>query len=94
MKFVMILHKIWIINCGLSLFVVVTCLIGDKFLKMSEKPQIFRAVFDNLAHGLIGFGSYLIIIAENPDNFYIALICLIISSLIDVDHFIAGNLLS
>lgn len=87
----MIFHKIWIINCGLSLAVVVTCIVGDKCLGMTHKPQLFRAITDNLAHALIGLFSCGIAIAENADNFYLAVICLIISSLIDVDHFISAK---
>lgn len=87
----MIFHKIWIINFGLTLAVIVTCIVGDKCLTMTHKPQLFRAITDNLAHALIGLFSCLIVIAENADNFYLALICLILSSLIDIDHFISAK---
>lgn len=87
----MIFHKIWITNSGLSLTVIIICIIGDECLGMTHKPQIFRAITDNIAHALIGLLSCGIVIAENVDNFYIAIICLIISSLIDVDHFISAR---
>lgn len=87
----MIFHKIWIVNCSLSLAVVGVCIVGDMSLGMSHRSQLFRAYADNLSHALIGLLSCCIVIAENSNNFYVAVICLIISSLIDIDHFLAAK---
>lgn len=87
----MIFHKIWIINFVLSACVLITCMVGDKCMRMANKPQLFRAVADNISHALIGLFSCAIVVAENSDNFYLAVICLIISSLIDADHFISAK---
>lgn len=87
----MIFHKNWIINCVLSAATLATCLIGDKLLAKINSFHLFRALADNLAHGLIGMLSLGIIVAEHKENIYLACVCFILSSLIDVDHFIAAK---
>lgn len=71
--------------------VLLTSLTGDKLLEKINSSHLFRALADNLAHGLIGLFSAAVVVAENKDNIYLAFICFILSSLIDVDHFIAAR---
>lgn len=87
----MIIHKNWVINLTLSAVIVLTCFIGDKKLHAVNKQQIFRALCDNVTHGLVGLFACASAFMDNWDKMYMAIICMIISSAIDLDHFIAAK---
>lgn len=87
----MIIQKNWVINLSLSTAIVVTCLIGDKRLHSIKQTPLIRAVADNMTHGLIGLFTSAIVFIESWDKIYFAVVCMILSSAIDVDHFIAAK---
>ena len=87
----MIIHKNWVINLTLSFTIVLTCGIGDSKLCDKNERQIVRAIFDNLTHGLVGLYACAIAFMDNWDKMYMALICMTVSSAIDLDHFIAAK---
>lgn len=87
----MIIHKNWVINLTLSTAIIATCIVGDKKLHAANERQVIRAIFDNAAHGLIGLFACAIAFMDNWDKMYMAVICMIISSAIDLDHFIAAK---
>lgn len=74
----------------MSLAIAVTCVVGDNRLKASIKPVI-KAAFDNVTHGIVGLLSASIVIGAQADKLYLAVACMMISSLIDADHFIAAR---
>lgn len=89
-SFVMIANKNWIVNVVLSVMTVITCWLGDLKLRRPGEP-LSKAICDSSAHGLVGFFTAAIILTERSDKLLLAVGCLIISSLIDVDHFIAAR---
>lgn len=86
----MIVHKSWIVNSLLSLAIAVTCVVGDNRLKATTKPVV-KAAFDNVTHGIVGLLSALIVTGAQADKLYLAVGCMMMSSLIDADHFIAAK---
>ena len=82
----------------LLLFLLLTCIIGDYLLYNIENSFV-KAVSDNITHGLVGFWTWLIIIynvqCSFNSNFKLnwksLLAALLISSIIDSDHFIQAH---
>ncbi|KAG5680878.1 hypothetical protein PVAND_010357 [Polypedilum vanderplanki] len=62
---------------------------GDNKLNSNE-TQLLKAMYDNITHGLVGFFAAAILFTDDWDRMYWALICMLLSSLIDVDHFISA----
>jgi uncharacterized membrane protein len=87
----MIVHKNWVINSLLSGLIVLTCIIGDKKLNSTNERQIVRAFYDNITHGLVGLFSAAILFTDDWERMCWAVICMILSSAIDVDHFILAR---
>lgn len=87
----MIVHKNWVVNLALSSVIAVTCAAGDK--KLKSVPTSLKKVLlvDNAIHGIVGLFSVFITFMDHSDLFYLAIACMMISSLIDVDHFIAAK---
>lgn len=73
------------------------CIFGDTLVQWNDESQLIKALFDNITHATIGCISAVIIISETDNQTVgiekIALIGLsvIVSSLIDVDHFIVAK---
>lgn len=86
----MIVHKSWIVNSLLSLAIAVTCVVGDNRFRAATTPVI-KAAFDNVTHAIVGLLSATIVIGAQADKFHLAVACMMISSLIDADHFIAAK---
>lgn len=86
----MIVHKNWIINSSLSAVTAITCVAGDIKLRTVSEP-LSRSIWDNTAHALIGFFSALIILTDHVDHLHMAIACMIMSSIIDIDHFIEAR---
>lgn len=81
----------------LSICLGVTCLVGDILTDRFANSLILKAFCDNLTHRLIGLFSALIIVSEiryqveNPERALLIAACSFVSSLIDIDHFIAAG---
>jgi hypothetical protein len=93
---VMIVPRAWIINSLLSTVIALTCAVGDKKFQTSTKP-LLKAFIDNSTHGAIGFFSAIIAFWDHRDWIYclqLSAACLMMSSLIDADHFIAARSLT
>lgn len=88
--FAMIVHKSWIVNSALSAVIAVTCVVGDIKLQ-TTKGQLAKSICDNSTHALVGFFSAIIILTDHLDQYYLAVACLMMSSMIDADHLIAAR---
>jgi hypothetical protein len=86
----MIVHKNWVINFVLSVMTVATCWLGDLKLRRGGDP-LPKAICDSSTHGLVGLFTSAIILTECSDKLYLAIACMLIASLIDVDHFITAR---
>jgi hypothetical protein len=87
----MLIHKNWVLNIILSVLIIITCIIGDRKLHSARDSHLARAIADNVTHGLIGLFAGAILIVSNFEKFYFAIICMLISSGIDIDHFIIAR---
>ena len=87
----MILSRHLIIYCALSSATISTCYFGDKLVQKTNKNHVLRAIFDNLTHSLIGLFSAATLLLNDKDKLYLAGVCMVLSSIIDVDHFIAAK---
>lgn len=73
------------------------CITGDLLVELSSHSKLLKAICDNITHACVGFVTTLIILFElekrisSTEKFWMLFICLIISSLIDIDHFIAAR---
>lgn len=78
--------------CATSLLGIVSCS-GDRLVDNS-KNNVLRASFDNLTHALIGGLSWILVLILSKKtilpNIYSVVYCTAISSLIDLDHFVAA----
>jgi hypothetical protein len=86
----------------LSLATSTICVTGD-FVTVSGSfvtSDLARAFVDNLTHGAVGFFSSLIVVNEFHDQItsasrlLLVATCTLMSSFIDVDHFLAARSLS
>ncbi|XP_041460403.1 transmembrane protein 267-like [Lytechinus variegatus] len=98
----MLIHQRFV----LSAILIVTCITGDFLLSKIHPPRPsywYRALVDNGTHGLVGLLSWAIVI--NPtllpfgallENEFLweIILCGILSSLVDLDHFAAAGTLN
>lgn len=89
--FVMIVHASWIVNFLLSIAVAVTCAVGDKALQIMTLQPLTKALLDNSIHGFVGLFSAIILLTDHIDKLHVAIACMMMSSLIDADHFVAAR---
>lgn len=83
----------------ISLLLCATCFIGDYFVQSIKTSRFLKALCDNLTHGLIGTLAAVILINGNGfkaklnenEHIFIIVGCFIVSSIIDIDHFIAAK---
>ncbi|CAO1409211.1 unnamed protein product [Diamesa tonsa] len=87
----MILHRHLLIYCAISSATISTCYFGDKLVQRTIKNHVLRAIFDNLTHGLIGLFSAATLFINDKEKLYLAGVCMVLSSIIDADHFIAAK---
>lgn len=79
-----------ILNAGI-------CILGDNLVEWNNESQLLKAVCDNLTHSLVGFVSALVMVSETNNQIVgierVALIgvSVVVSSLIDVDHFVVAK---
>lgn len=86
----MIVHKNWVVNSALSSIIAVACVVGDKKVQSMSEPWA-KALIDNSTHAIVGFLSALIVFIDQSDKIYLALACMLMSSLVDADHFLAAK---
>lgn len=93
---VMIALRNLAVNFLVSLGICATCVIGDKLVELSRNA-VLKAICDNLTHGIVGFLSAILLVINfkekllHKESYCLAVLCLLISCLIDVDHFIAAK---
>lgn len=87
----MILSRHLLIYCALSSATISTCYFGDKLVQRTNKNHVLCAIFDNLTHSVIGLFSAATLLISDKDKFYLAVVCMVLSSIIDIDHFIAAK---
>lgn len=78
-----------------TVLLAVTAITGD-ILVRTTNVHVYKAIFDNVTHGLIGMITWTIVSmnVRNKDALsrsFEVVLCTLISSLIDVDHFIAAK---
>lgn len=86
----MIVHKNWVINSALSSVIVVACVVGDKKVQSMSEP-LTKALIDNSTHAIIGLLSAIIVLIDHWDSIYLAVVCMTVSSFIDLDHFLTAK---
>ena len=86
----MIVHKNWVINSALSSVIAVACVVGDKKVQSMSEP-FTKALIDNSTHAIIGLLSAIIVLIDQWDSIYFAVVCMMVSSFIDLDHFLAAK---
>lgn len=73
------------------------CIFGDYLVERNHESQILKAICDNTTHALIGLFSALIMILEanrrigGIERISLIVICTIVSSFIDFDHFVVAK---
>lgn len=73
------------------------CIFGDYLVDINHESLIAKAIFDNVTHAAIGFFSAIILIlASNhrvirTEQYLLVFVNVVVSSLIDVDHFIVAK---
>jgi len=93
----LIKEKLYFNNLLLHTLLGFVCLIGDKLLNVSSDHSLIKAVCDNVTHAFIGLLSSLIIVTYFKDrlssynSLFLIFLCFIISSFIDLDHFISAK---
>lgn len=93
--FFQIFNKISII---LIFFLVSVCIIGDKLVENIANPALVKGICDNVVHGIVGLLTAMIIVVDtknyklaSDESVLLVLCCTIVSSMIDVDHFIEAR---
>lgn len=80
----------WIVNSLLSnLFITAICLFGDLSLQQTRHDPLHAAIIDNVTHALVGFVAGQLYFGWKQIAWIIG--CMLMSSLIDIDHFIAAR---
>ena len=79
--------------CVTSLLGATSCT-GDRLVESCKSVPI-RAIFDNLTHGIVGGFSWILVLllSKKPltPNIYSIVYSVVISSFIDLDHFVAAK---
>lgn len=74
----------------------IVCIAGDRLVNISSN-KYQKAVIDNLTHALIGLFTAMIFCFQSKrsilraDKYLLMVTCLIVSSIIDIDHFIVAK---
>ncbi|KAK9884916.1 hypothetical protein WA026_009153 [Henosepilachna vigintioctopunctata] len=85
--------------CAVALLVAVS-LLGDHLVSRNHEKHAFKAIVDNSTHFLIGGISWLIVcinttfVLNHSGCLFQILLCGVIASIIDVDHFLSAKSLS
>ncbi|KAL3280018.1 hypothetical protein HHI36_017526 [Cryptolaemus montrouzieri] len=80
--------------------IVAVSLLGDYLVSRNHEKHALKAIFDNSTHFLIGGISWLIVcintsfLQNHIECLFQILLCAVIASIIDVDHFISARSLS
>lgn len=87
-----------LISIVLTILLCLCAIIGDYIVFKSKysESQVFRAFSDSSVHAIIGLISAILFFTYDVGltiqaRFYNAAFCTILSSLIDIDHFIAAR---
>lgn len=81
----------------LSIINVGICILGDYLVDINHESLIARAIFDNGTHAAIGLLSGLILIFESnsrliqTEQCFLICVSVVVSSFIDIDHFIVAR---
>lgn len=79
---------------AVTLLIGIISITGDKLVEYEEN-LILRAVSDNLTHGLVAGLSWTLIVILSKEsvalNILNIVVCSVLSSLIDLDHFIEAH---
>lgn len=76
------------------------CILGDYLVEINQESQLLKAICDNVTHSAVGFLSIFIMISEinhrvsGIERFWLIAIGVLVSSFIDLDHFIVARSLT
>lgn len=76
------------------------CVLGDQLVSWNSNSHLLKAICDNAAHAFIGLLSALTILLEIKrrltwtEKVSLVIMSVLVSSLIDLDHFVAAKSLS
>lgn len=80
-----------------AIFLGLVCFVGDRLVEYQSDSALGKAICDSLTHAAVGLLSATILVLQLMqhipirDKLLLILICCLLSSLIDVDHFIAAR---
>lgn len=81
-----------------SVAILITCLVGDKNSVPVKDGDLAAAICDNLTHAIVGLFVWASVVLGKSSigsaHYLQILACGLISSIIDLDHFIAARSLS
>lgn len=81
----------------LTTLLAVVCVFGDWLVELHLNSSIAKAIFDNVTHACVGLFTASILFIQLDHRISTAernaaiIVCCLVSSLIDVDHFIAAR---
>lgn len=81
----------------LTTLLAVVCFVGDRLVEYQSDSALGKAICDSLTHATVGLLSATILVLQLMQHIHmnekllLILICCLLSSLIDVDHFIAAR---
>lgn len=82
---------------SLTILLAVACIIGDWLVELYSSSPIAKAIFDNATHACVGLLTAPLLFIQlerrvsSAEKNAVTIICGLVSSLIDVDHFIAAR---
>ncbi|XP_063237143.1 transmembrane protein 267 [Bacillus rossius redtenbacheri] len=90
-------REIWTLKVFSPFLIALVAITGDRCVSSPRLNQLQRAILDNLTHAVIGFETWYFVTVYCFCKYRLAhellesFLCGVISSLIDVDHFIAAR---
>lgn len=95
------MHRILpVLHICLTIVLGVVCIVGDWMVELNSNSKIAKAIVDNATHTCVGLlTAPLLLIQLNRrissfDRNAIIIVCCLVSSLIDIDHFIVARSLN
>lgn len=73
------------------------CILGDYLVDINHESLTVKAIFDNVTHTTVGFLSAIILILQSnyriirTEQCFLIVMSVLVSSLIDIDHFIIAK---
>lgn len=85
------------LRAALTTFMAVVCIVGDWLVERNSNSSITKAILDNVTHACVGLLTGLLLFVQverrisSAEKYAAIIVCCLVSSLIDIDHFIAAR---